>query len=100
MAADEADVVTERQELCLDRTDQLGVAAAGQIGAADRAGEQDVADMGETQLVAEEHDRARRMAGAVIDVEGEIADLDLLAFVEPAVRSEIAHAGHAEARAR
>src|SRR5437879_11212249 len=40
------------------------------------------------------------MAGAVEDVEGELADLDLLALVEPAVGPEIAHAGDAEARAR
>ena len=46
--------------------------------------------------VAEEHDAARRMAGAMQDVEGEFADRDLLAFVEPAVGPEIAHAGHAE----
>ena len=33
------------------------------------------------------------------DVEGQLADLDLLAFIEPAVRREVAHAGHAESRA-
>jgi hypothetical protein len=36
------------------------------------------------------------MARAVQDVEGEIADRDLIAFVEPAVGPEIAHARHAE----
>ena len=38
--------------------------AAGQVGAADRACKQDVADMGKSQLVTEEHDRTRRVAGA------------------------------------
>ncbi len=33
------------------------------------------------------------------DVETELADLDLIAFLEPAVGREIAHAGHAEPRA-
>ena len=83
----------------LDRIDQRGVIAAGQIGAPDRAVEQDVADMGEAQFLVEEHHAARRMAGAMQDVEGQIADRDLIAFVEPAVGPEIAHAGHAEARA-
>src|SRR6185312_14200447 len=39
------------------------------------------------------------MAGTVQDVEGESADPDLLALLEIAIRREIAHAGHAEARA-
>src|SRR6476661_1984089 len=47
MAADEADVVAERQQLVLDRTDQCGVAASRQVGTADRAVEQDIADMRE-----------------------------------------------------
>ena len=73
--------------------------AAGHVGAADRAVEQHVADMGEAHVLVEEHHAARRMAGAMQDVEGQLADRDLVAFVEPAVRREIAHAGHAEARA-
>ena len=59
MAADEADIVAERQQFFLDRVDQRGVAAAGQVGAPDRAVEQDVADMGEAQFLVEEHDAAR-----------------------------------------
>src|SRR5438046_7531803 len=39
------------------------------------------------------------MAGAMKNVEGELADRNLLALVEPAVGPEIAHAGHAEALA-
>ena len=45
MAADKTDIVAERQQLFGDRLDQRGVAAAGQVGAADRAVEQYVADM-------------------------------------------------------
>src|SRR4029077_14412426 len=76
VAADEADIVAERQQLFLDRVDQRGVAAAGQLGPSDRAVEQDVADMGEAQFLVEEHDAARRMAGAMQDVEGQFADRD------------------------
>src|SRR3954464_11774869 len=36
------------------------------------------------------------MAGAMQDVESEVADFDLIALVEPAVGSEIAHIGHAK----
>src|ERR1044072_7860775 len=53
--------------------------------------------MGEAEFFREEHDRARRVAGAMQDVESDIADLTLLSLVEQAVGSEIAHAGDAEA---
>src|SRR5882757_1196340 len=52
--------------------------------------------MGEAQLLVEKHHAARRMAGAMQDVEDEIADRDLIALIEPAIGPEIAHAGHAE----
>src|SRR3984893_5503360 len=39
------------------------------------------------------------MAGAVQDVEAQFADRNSFALLEPAVRREIAHAGHAEPRA-
>src|SRR5882724_8242188 len=55
--------------------------------------------MGEAQFLVVEHYAARRMPGAVQDVEGQIADRDLVALVEPAVGSEIAHACYAEALA-
>src|ERR1700684_1401327 len=36
------------------------------------------------------------MAGAMQDVEAELANRDLVTLAEPAIRREIAHAGHAE----
>jgi len=36
------------------------------------------------------------MTGAMQQVEGQFADSDLIALIEPAIRREIAHAGHAE----
>ena len=74
MAADEADIVAERQQLVLDRLDQGGVIAAGNVASADRALEQHVAHMGEALLRVEEGDAARRMARAMKDVEGELAE--------------------------
>src|SRR5271165_5512622 len=47
VAADEGDVVAQRQELVLDRADQGRVVAARQVAAADRARKQHVADDGE-----------------------------------------------------
>src|SRR5215475_6581402 len=98
MAADEADIVPERQELLGDRLDKRGVAAAGQVGAPDRAVEQHITDMGEAQFLIDVDDAARRMAGAVQDVESEIADSDLLAFLEIAVGIEVADPEHAKTR--
>src|SRR3981081_2500652 len=95
VAADEVDIVAEWQQFSCDRLDQRGVTAAGQIGASDRAAEQHVADMRETQFLIVEHNTSRRMAGAMQDVEGQFADGNLLAFIEPAIGPEIAHAGPA-----
>src|SRR6516165_8458774 len=91
MAANETDVVAKRQQLFLDRPDQGRVAAARQVGAPDRTVEQDVADMGEAQLLAEIDHAARRMTGAMQDVEGKLPDPDLIALVEEAVGLEVAH---------
>jgi hypothetical protein len=99
VAADEADMIAERQQLVLDRADQRRVVATGQVGTADRSIEQHVADQCETHLLVGEHHTARRMAGAMQDVESQFADLGLVTFVEPAIRREIAHVGHAEIRA-
>ena len=47
--------------------------AERKVGASDRAAEQHVADEGDLGGLVHEHDVARRMAGAVHDVEGEVA---------------------------
>ena len=43
MAADERYVVAQREQLALDRVDQRGVVAVGEIGPADRAREEHIA---------------------------------------------------------
>src|SRR5258706_4964698 len=53
--------------------------AAGNVAAADRTVEQHVADMGKAHFITEIHHAAGRMAGAMQDVEGQLADRDLIA---------------------
>ena len=55
-----------------DRVDQILVVAHREVGAADRALEQHVADDGELRGGMVEDDMAGRVAGAVIDVEGQL----------------------------
>ena len=69
VAADEADLVAERQKLLLDRADQRGMVAARQVGAPDRAAEQHVADMGELRGAVVVDDMARRVARAMQHLE-------------------------------
>src|SRR6202020_2893066 len=61
MAADEADIISERQQLLLDRFDQGAVIATRKIGATDRAVEQDIADMGEAHILVEKDHAAGGM---------------------------------------
>src|SRR5579872_1215260 len=97
MSADETDVVAEREQLLLDRFDQGRVIAARQIATSDRTVEQDVADMGKTYFLVEEHHASRRVTGAVQNIEVQFADANLIVFLEPAVWSEVAHTRNAKA---
>src|SRR4051794_558559 len=56
----------------------------GEIPAADRAAEQDVADQCQHRFGVVEYNMARRVPGAMTNVEGQFADRDLVAVVEPA----------------
>ena len=64
MAADEADIVAERQDLVTDGIEQLLVIATRQVGASDRAVEENVADMDEILCPVEVDDMAGCVAGA------------------------------------
>src|SRR6516225_7683124 len=88
VAGDEGHVVAERPELAGDRVDQVLVAAAWEVGAADRAGEEYVADLGEPGLAVEEHHVAGRVAGAVVDLPFRLAEGDGIAIVQPAIGCE------------
>src|SRR3546814_7099555 len=59
-----------------------------EVGAADGTLEQHVADDGELAGGVVEDDMARRVAGAMIDVEREVADRHLVAVLQPAVGFE------------
>ena len=71
VAGDDDGCVGERQQLLVDGADEHGAVAAGQVGAADRAGEEGVA--GEQQMLRGEveADAALGVAGGVKDVAGE-----------------------------
>ncbi|MNE08902.1 hypothetical protein D3C80_1015640 [compost metagenome] len=69
--------------------------AAGKVGAADRALEQDVADLGETGLAVEEDDVAGRVARAVDHLPRRLAQRQHVAVVQPAGRGEGAGLGQA-----
>ncbi len=90
MAAYEADVVAQRQQLFLDRSDKGFVVAPRQIGAADRAVEQDVADMGEFCRAIVEHDMPRRMTRTVQHLEIVSGERNSLALLQIAVGRAVA----------
>ena len=90
MAGHEGDILAQGPELAGDGGDQLGIAAAGEVGAAYGALEQDVPDLGEAGLAMEEDHMARGVAGAVIDLELGLAQGDAVAVVQPAVLNEVA----------
>ena len=62
VAAEKADIVAQRQNLVADRGEQRLMVAAGQIGAADRAVEENVAEDRKARLAMNEDYMARRMA--------------------------------------
>lgn len=94
MAGDEHRVVAQRPELAGDRVDQILMIALREVGAADRSLEQHVADDGELRRRMVEDDMAGRVAGAVIDVEHQLADGHGIAVDQPAARFE-RHPAHA-----
>src|SRR5690606_21803338 len=60
----ERHLVAQWPELAGDRVEQVLVVAHREVGAADRAGEQHVADESEASRTVEEHHVAGRVAGA------------------------------------
>src|SRR5690606_13289292 len=91
VAADETNVVAERQQLLLDRADERRVVAARQVGAPDGAVEQDDADMRQPRRRIVVDDVPRRMAGAMQHQEFVAAEGDELAVREEAVGRAVAH---------
>ena len=88
VAGYEGHVVAQRPELLGDRIDQVLMIAARKVGATDRALKQDVADHRQLGRLMVKNHVTRRVAGAVNDVEHEIADRHLIAIDQPPVRHE------------
>src|SRR5271165_3999466 len=76
VAAQEGELVSERQQLCSDRVDQRVVIAIGEIGPANRALEQHVAHQRESRRMIDENNMSRRVAWAVQNIETMRAESD------------------------
>lgn len=75
---------------------QVGVAAAGKVGAADAAAEQAIADLGQPAWAVEIDQMAGGMARAVQDLQRLGADRDRIAGLQPARRREGQQIGQSE----
>ncbi len=89
MSADDRDVISQGQKLVSDRFEQLPLIASGEIGAADRAGEQYVADDRQTLRRTEKDDASRRMPRTMQDLERQLPNLDLISIFQPSVRHHV-----------
>ena len=90
MAAKERNVVTQRQQLGLDRCDQRRMVAIREVGSPDRTLEQHVAHQSEPCRFVDEDQVTGRMTRAVQHVEAVGAEHQDVAFGHPAVRRDVA----------
>ncbi len=84
VARDEHRLIAHGPQALRDAVDQLLVVALGEVGAADAAGKQHVAHKSAVDLRCMKHHMARRVARAVAHVQRFVADLHLIAIVQPA----------------
>ena len=96
MTWDDGDLIWEGEKALVDRVYELACVAAGQVGAADRTGEEGVACEEEGLSGEIETDAAFGVAGSVEDGAGEAGDGDELAVLECVVRSRDGGGGDAE----
>src|SRR3546814_11031743 len=82
-------VVAQGPEFLSDRREELLVIAAREVGAADRALEQYVADDRELRWLVVKDDMPRRVPRTVDDVEGQRADRHRVAGVQPDRKSVV-----------
>ena len=85
MAAHKPILIAQHKQLRFDRIDQRGMITIRKIRAADRTLEQHVTNLREFRGMIDEDDMAWRVAGAVQYVKDMRADIDALAFDEPAI---------------
>ncbi len=84
MPRNEGGIVAKRPEPAGDRIDQVLMIAHREVGSPDRTLEQDIADDRKLRGRMVKDDMTGRVAGAMIDVEDEIAHRHLIAIDEPA----------------
>ena len=89
MSADDRDVISQGQKLFSDRLEQLPLIASGEIGTADRAGEQHVTDDRQTLRRTEKDDASRRMPRTMQDLERQLSNLHLISIFQPSVRLHV-----------
>src|ERR1700730_1111829 len=99
VAADEGDLIAKRQKFVLDRGHQGCVVTAHNVGTPHRTAKQYIAHGGEAIIPVDEDDTAGRMAGAMQHIERQVADLDPVAVIEPAIRRGDTNPVHAELEA-
>src|SRR4030095_13377967 len=85
MTGHEMSVVAHWPKALGDRIEPLLVIAAREVRSSDRSLQQYVADDRELRFGMVEHDMARRVARAMADVEGQVADRDSVAVDQIAV---------------
>ena len=90
MAAEEADIVAEWQQLAMDGGEQRGMVAIFEIRPPDGPAEQHIPDQRDAQRLGDEDDMTRGMARAVQHGEILAGDLHPVTFHQPAVRGDVA----------
>ena len=95
MAGHERRFIAQRPQLGGNGFHQIVEIALGEISAADAALKQHIAHNGELRWRVVKHDMAGRVAGAVIDIQHQLAHRHLVAIVQPSVGRERFRARHA-----
>ena len=91
MAGNEGNIVAQREQAFLDRSEQGIVIASREIRPANRALEQDITDLGQPARCVKEDDMAGGVPGAMQYVKHDLAKRHLIAILQPARRRKTAH---------
>ena len=85
MAAEELNVIAQREQFCPNGVQQGRCIAIGKISPPDGTLEQHIPHKGDAHRGIDEHDMSRRMARAMQHIKGDAGDIHLIAFFKPAV---------------
>src|SRR5690606_14245059 len=91
MATQKANIIAKWQKLFLNGANKRCVIAAGQIGTANGAIEQNITDDRKTRFWIEKDHMAGRMARTMKHIECVARNSDLVTFFKPAIRCYIAY---------